>query len=83
VSSTNKGKKHKKNNRRGSENTKMNKSKKRPNEQVTFLCAHIQKDQRQLSPGGMMTKEQGQLLGIKEWTKGKSKNNWPPIAQNF
>jgi hypothetical protein len=32
---------------------------------------------------GMMTKKQGQLLGIKEWTKGKSEDNWPLVTQNF
>jgi hypothetical protein len=61
----------------------MSKNKKRANEQVTFICAHKQKDQKQFSIEGMITKKQGQLLGIKEWTKGKSKDNWSHATQNF
>jgi hypothetical protein len=64
-----------KNNKRSSQITKMSKSKKRPNEQVTFICAHKQKDQRQISFRSTMNEEQGQLLDIKEWIRGKSKDN--------
>lgn len=45
------GKTQRKNNKRDSQSMKMSKSKKRPNEQVTFICAQRQKDQKQLSPG--------------------------------
>jgi len=47
----------------------MNKRKKRPGEWVTLSCAHKWKDNKQLSPGGMMIKEQKQLLGIKRANK--------------
>ncbi len=48
---------------------KMNKRKKRHGEWVTLSCAHKWKDNKQLSPGGIMIKEQKQLLGIKKANK--------------
>jgi hypothetical protein len=47
----------------------MSKRKKRPSERVTLSCAHKWKDNKQLSSGGMMIKEQTQLLGIKRVNK--------------
>lgn len=38
------------------------------------------KDNGQFSPWGLMTKKQGQLLNIKKWTKGKSRDNSLPIG---
>jgi hypothetical protein len=68
---------------------KMGKNKKRPNEWVTMTCAHRRKDNMQFSPGGMMTKKQMQLLGIK---RKKKKNffllshedlgKWPYVIWN-
>jgi len=52
-----KEKSQRKNNRRSSQGTKMNKGKKRPNEQVNLTCAHKWKDNIQLSFMGMIIKK--------------------------
>ncbi len=48
-----KEKSQRKNNRRGSQGTKMNKGKKKPDEHVNLTRAHKWKDNIQLSFGGM------------------------------
>lgn len=47
----------KKINKRGLQGTKMNKSKKTHNKWITLTHVHKQKDNIQLTPGEMMTKE--------------------------
>jgi hypothetical protein len=47
----------------------MNESKNRFNERVSLMCAHKWIDNKQVFPMGMMTKNKGQLLGIKRMDK--------------
>jgi hypothetical protein len=52
-------------------NTKMNKCKKKPSKGITLIRAHKWKDDKQITQGGMMIKEQRNLKGMKGTDKMK------------